>query len=127
MNAEQTGRPRLECLPTGITGLDMILRGGFLRGGVSIVQGPPGAGKTVLGNQICFRHAANGDRALYVTLLAETHARMLLHMGQLSFFDEKAIPTVSTTSAHFGCLRKRACRRCWIYCAARSKGTKPAC
>src|SRR5579864_1155173 len=38
----------LRRVPTGITGLDEILYGGFLEGGVYIVQGSPGAGKTVL-------------------------------------------------------------------------------
>jgi circadian clock protein KaiC len=75
-----------------LPGLDTILRGGFLRGGVFIVQGSPGAGKTILGNQICFHHVAEGARALYVTLLAENHARMLLHVGQLGFFKEDVIP-----------------------------------
>jgi circadian clock protein KaiC len=92
MGTDQTGRPMLERLPTGVPGLDAILRGGFLRGGVFIIEGPPGAGKTILGNQICFRHVANGGRALYVTLLAESHARMLLHIGQLGFFEETIIP-----------------------------------
>jgi len=92
MSADQTSRPALERVPTGVPGLDTILRGGLLRGGMSIVQGSPGAGKTILGNQICFRHIATGGRALYVTLLAENHARMLLHIGQLGFFDETAIP-----------------------------------
>ena len=92
MAPEQSGRPVLERMPTGVPGLDTILSGGFLRGGVFIVQGSPGAGKTILGNQICFRHIANGGRALYVTLLAESHARMLLHIGQLGFFEETVIP-----------------------------------
>ncbi|MBV9374528.1 MAG: serine/threonine protein phosphatase, partial [Alphaproteobacteria bacterium] len=70
----------------------MILQGGFLSGGAFIIQGSPGAGKTILGNQICFHHAARGGRALYVTLMAENHARMLLHIGQLAFFDKAAIP-----------------------------------
>lgn len=91
MGTDQTGRPSLERLPTGVPGLDTVLHGGFLRGGVFIIQGSPGAGKTILGNQICFRHAATGDGALYVTLLAESHARMLLHIGQLGFFEEKVI------------------------------------
>jgi circadian clock protein KaiC len=82
----------LERVPTGVSGLDTILRGGFLRGGIFIVQGSPGAGKTILGNQICFHHVAKGGRALYVTLLAENHARMLLHIGQLGFFEEAIIP-----------------------------------
>lgn len=79
-------------LPTGIAGLDTILGGGVFHGGIYIIQGAPGAGKTILGNQICFAHAAAGRRALYITLLAESHSRMIGHMQRLSFFDQKAIP-----------------------------------
>ena len=92
MPTEDSGRSRLKRIPTGVPGLDTVLRGGFLRGGIFIVQGSPGAGKTILGNQICFHHVAQGGRALYVTLLAENHARMLLHIGQLGFFEEAVIP-----------------------------------
>ncbi|HZU88159.1 MAG TPA: ATPase domain-containing protein [Stellaceae bacterium] len=92
MSTDPTGRPRLERVATGVPGLDTILSGGLLRGGLFIVEGSPGAGKTILGNQICFRHVANGGRALYVTLLTESHARMLLHIGQLGFFEETIIP-----------------------------------
>ena len=92
MPADEAGRPVLRRIPTGVPGLDTVLRGGFLRGGIFLVQGSPGAGKTILGNQICFHHAAKGGRALYVTLLAENHARMLLHIGQLGFFEEAIIP-----------------------------------
>ena len=46
--------------PTGIPGLDRILEGGLLVSGVYIVQGPPGAGKTILANQACFHHASTG-------------------------------------------------------------------
>jgi circadian clock protein KaiC len=92
MQADKPGRSRLERVPTGLPGLDTILRGGLLRGGIFIVQGSPGAGKTILGNQICFHHVAEGGRALYVTLLAENHDRMLLHVGQLGFFEEDVIP-----------------------------------
>jgi circadian clock protein KaiC len=81
-----------ERVPSGVPGLDAILRGGFLKAGIFIVQGSPGAGKTILANQICFYHAAQGSRALYVTLLAESHSRMLLHLSQLSFYDPAFIP-----------------------------------
>ena len=83
---------RIKKLPTGIAGFDTILEGGVLRGGIYILLGTPGAGKTILGNQLCFNHAAGGGRALYVTLLAETHGRMLGHIGQLGFFNEALIP-----------------------------------
>ena len=60
--------------------------------GVYIVQGPPGAGKTILANQTCFNHAATGGHAVYVTLLAESHSRMFAHLRRMAFFDESAIP-----------------------------------
>jgi circadian clock protein KaiC len=77
---------------TGIPGLDPVLQGGLLKGGVYIVQGPPGAGKTILGNQICFNLARSGGSAVYVTLLAESHTRMLAHMRGMSFFEPRLIP-----------------------------------
>ncbi len=78
-------------MPSGIAGLDIILKGGFLTGGIYIIQGPPGAGKTILGNQVCYDHVAAGGRALYVTLLAENHDRMLMHMRNMRFFEPGAI------------------------------------
>ena len=78
--------------PTGIPGLDRILEGGLLVSGVYIVQGPPGAGKTILANQACFHHAATGGHAVYVTLLAESHSRMFAHLSRMAFFNEAAIP-----------------------------------
>ena len=87
---------RLERLPSGIAGLDTIMDGGFLKGGLYIVQGPPGTGKTTFGNQVCFNHVASGGasggRALYVTLLAEYHARMMQHLSVMAFFDASKIP-----------------------------------
>jgi circadian clock protein KaiC len=74
-------------LPTGIPGLDPILEGGLLKGGVYIIQGSPGAGKTIMGNQICFSNAVRGETSVYVTLLAEAHARMLAHLRRMRFFD----------------------------------------
>ncbi len=71
---------------SGVRGLDTLLAGGFLKGGIYLIMGPPGAGKTVLGNQLCFQHVASGERAVYVTLLAETHARMLTHIQSMQFF-----------------------------------------
>ena len=73
--------------PSGVPGLDTLLGGGFLTGGLYIIQGQPGVGKTTFANQVCFRHVAGGGRALYVTLLAEYHARMFQHLGSMSFFD----------------------------------------
>src|SRR5215213_2455631 len=93
MNEMTTEHSRFpERVSSGLPGLDAVLRGGFLKAGIFIIQGSPGAGKTILANQICFHHAAHGERVLYVTLLAESHSRMLLHIGQLEFFDTTLIP-----------------------------------
>jgi circadian clock protein KaiC len=92
MNEPTSAAAALERLPSGIPGLDTILGGGFFRAGVYIVQGMPGSGKTILANQISYSHIKAGGSAVYMTLLAESHARMLQHIRALSFFDEKAIP-----------------------------------
>src|SRR5207244_4436619 len=63
----------------------------LLRGGVFIIQGPPGAGKTILGNQLAFNVAGRKGRAVYVTLLAETHTRMMAHLARMKFFDARAV------------------------------------
>ncbi|HEX5660879.1 MAG TPA: ATPase domain-containing protein [Polyangiales bacterium] len=79
-------------VPTGISGLDHILEGGLLRGGVYIIEGPPGVGKTTLGSHFCFNHVAGGGRAVYITLLAESHTRLLGHLRRMRFFDPSAVP-----------------------------------
>jgi circadian clock protein KaiC len=79
-------------VPSGVAGLDMVLGGGFIPGGIYIVQGSPGAGKTIFTNQLCFAHVASGGSALFVTLLAENHARMMGNMRGLAFFDQSVIP-----------------------------------
>jgi circadian clock protein KaiC len=80
-----------ERLTTGISGLDTLLHGGFVRGAVYMVLGMPGAGKTILGNQVCFHHVSQGGRALYVTLLAESHTRMISNLRPMTFFDASRI------------------------------------
>ncbi|MFL5345056.1 MAG: RAD55 family ATPase [Hyalangium sp.] len=83
--------PVLQRIPSGVLGLDAVLDGGFLQGGTYIVAGMPGTGKTILGNQICFHHVAHGGRVVYVTLLAETHGRMLAHLRGMAFFSEEPL------------------------------------
>jgi circadian clock protein KaiC len=96
----------LDRVPSGVGGLDTILGGGFLQGGLYVLQGAPGTGKTTLGNQICFNHVAAGGRALYLTLLAEYHARMMQHLGSLSFFDLSEIPDQIVYLSGFRILRQ---------------------
>lgn len=96
----------IERVPSGIPGLDTVLNGGFPKGGIHILQGPPGTGKTTLGNQVCYHHAAAGGRALYVTLLAENTARMLLHLGTMRFFEPASLLEQISYVSGFGTLQK---------------------
>lgn len=93
MKRSGTRPSTLPRLKTGIALLDVILAGGLLRGGSYIIAGAPGAGKTILGNQISFNHVAGGERAVYMTLLAESHGRMVAHLSPMSFFDPAAVGT----------------------------------
>jgi circadian clock protein KaiC len=85
------GQSKMLRVSTGIQGMDAILGGGLFKAGIYIFAGRPGAGKTVLGNQVAFHHVANQGRALYVTLLSETHDRMLANLRSFSFFREDCI------------------------------------
>ncbi len=91
MTGNSDAHTSLPQLATKVPGLDVVLNGGLLRGGVYLLMGSPGAGKTILSNQICFRHAEDGGRALYVTLLAESHNRMLAHIEHMDFYDPSAV------------------------------------
>ena len=79
-------------VPSHVPGLDAILCGGFLQGGLYMIQGQPGAGKTLLASQVLYGHAAAGGRGLFVTVLGESHGRMLLHLGTMRFFNPSIIP-----------------------------------
>jgi circadian clock protein KaiC len=76
---------------TGVEGLDVVLRGGLVSGSSYIIQGPPGAGKTILSNQIAFHQAAFGQHILYVTLLAESHERLFENLSTMTFFDPERL------------------------------------
>ena len=55
-------------LPTGIVGLDYILRGGLPKYRLHLIEGSPGTGKTTLGLQFLLEGARRGEKGLYITL-----------------------------------------------------------
>ncbi|WP_285641678.1 RAD55 family ATPase, partial [Burkholderia plantarii] len=73
----------LENVETGVPGFDEILGGGFVRGGLYLIEGMAGAGKTILSSQIGFHRVRQGDRVLYMTLIAESHDKLLGHLRAL--------------------------------------------
>ena len=72
---------------TGVRNLDAILHGGIPRGSVTVLAGPPGSGKTILTQQICFQAAAPKSRILYFNTLSEPTAKTLRYLKPFSFFD----------------------------------------
>jgi circadian clock protein KaiC len=74
-------------LRSDVPGLDEICGGGLIAGSSYIIQGRPGAGKTILANQLAFAQARQGRKVLYVTLLAESHDRLFQSLSTLEFFD----------------------------------------
>lgn len=57
-----------QIVPSGIDGLDDILRGGFPKNCLSLISGAPGTGKTTLAMQFLLDGASRGENCLYVTL-----------------------------------------------------------
>jgi circadian clock protein KaiC len=78
-------------LSTGLAELDLILGGGVETGAVIVLAGPPGTGKTILAQQICFANATADHKALYYTTLSEPHTKLVEHLTPFAFFDEKAL------------------------------------
>ena len=62
--------------PTGINGLDNILRGGLQRNRLYLLEGNPGTGKTTLGLQFLLEGARTGEQGLYITL-SETSEELI--------------------------------------------------
>jgi circadian clock protein KaiC len=105
-DTDDTTSAPLERVSSGLPGLDAILCGGFLRGGVYMLLARPGSGKTILANQISFRHVASGGRALVVTLLAESHARLVAQLRAFTFFDPGSVGAALTYVAGYQALEK---------------------
>lgn len=57
-----------DAAPTGVPGLDDVLRGGLPRGHLYLLEGATGTGKTTLGLQFLVEGARRGEPGLYVTL-----------------------------------------------------------
>lgn len=55
-------------LLTGISGLNEVLRGGYIPSRTYLVRGTPGTGKTTLGLHFLAAGAANGEPVLFITL-----------------------------------------------------------
>jgi circadian clock protein KaiC len=78
-----------ERAPTGIEGLDEVLRGGLPRHQMYFIQGDPGSGKTTLSFQFLLEGARAGEKVMYVTLSAS--ARDLARVARSHGWDVSGI------------------------------------
>lgn len=69
-------------VPTGVAELDRVLGGGLVPGGVTLVGGEPGIGKSTLLLQMASGLASGGQRVLYVTA-EESAAQVRLRAERL--------------------------------------------
>ncbi|HSF22856.1 MAG TPA: ATPase domain-containing protein [Blastocatellia bacterium] len=58
-------KPNVERVNTGIPGLDDMIERGFWRGSTTLVAGPTGSGKTIIGLQFIREGVLNGEPGLY--------------------------------------------------------------
>ena len=78
-------------IATGVPELDLVLGGGLLAGSLVIIGGGPGAGKTILAQQICFAAATPERKAIYYTTLVEPHVKLVSYLESFDFFARGAL------------------------------------
>lgn len=79
-------------VPTGVPGLDRLLNGGLRQGGLHVVLGGPGTGKSVLAHQVGAHQIRGGGKVLYLTALVETHQTLIAQARTFDFFDPAVVP-----------------------------------
>ena len=65
---KKAGPNQFEKTPTGVAGLDYLLRGGLPAHRIHLVEGHPGAGKTTVGMQFLLEGLGRGESCMYITL-----------------------------------------------------------
>jgi len=78
----------MERVPTGIKGLDELLKGGFPKGRCILIVGGPGSGKTIFAMQFLKAGAEAGERGLYITL-DENPEQVKMNMSSLGWDIDK--------------------------------------
>ena len=101
---------RIPLLSTGIAGFDEILGGGLPAGSLYLIQGLAGSGKTTLASQVGFAQSRGGNKVMLLTLIAESHAKMLNHVSNFDFFDESLVGEQMQMLSGYGALASEGLR-----------------
>lgn len=90
-NSDHSSEELVKRRKTNIYGLDILLGEGLVENNLYLIEGPTGSGKTILANQISFEYARQGLPVLYITLMAESHGKLLRQIREFSFFDSELL------------------------------------
>jgi KaiC/GvpD/RAD55 family RecA-like ATPase len=71
-------------IPSGVSGFDHLIQGGFLPGRLYVLSGPPGSGKTTFTAQFVAEGLRNGEDCLYVTM-HESREELVDDMSNFEF------------------------------------------
>lgn len=74
---------------TGIEGLDIMLKGGFIKGRNFLLSGPSGSGKSTLAIHFVYEGVLNKEKVLYLTL-EESKEKITEDMSKFGFDLKKA-------------------------------------
>ena len=91
-----------DVISTGISGLDEILKGGFIKNRAYLIRGGPGAGKTTFGYHFLLEGAEKGEPSLFITLgepqkqLMENAKKLGLNLEKVQFLDLSPTPEFFT-------------------------------
>lgn len=89
---EKLKEPRtLGRLATGVPYLDGILNGGIPLYSVNVVSGAPGAGKSILCQQIAFHNASPNSKVLYLSTLSEPLEKLVRYQQEFAYFDKSKL------------------------------------
>ncbi|RLI89484.1 MAG: hypothetical protein DRO65_04075 [Candidatus Altiarchaeales archaeon] len=59
---------KIERIPSGISGLDELIEGGFLKGSMVLVSGKTGTGKTTFGIEFLVEGLKRGEKCIFISL-----------------------------------------------------------
>lgn len=81
---ERQADGKAPCVPSGLAGLDKLLGGGYINGGLHIVGARPAVGKSALALQIALNAAKSGMKVVYASLEMSSEdcsARLVGNLG----------------------------------------------
>jgi len=69
VNSKASAVPKgIERMKTGVSGLDKLIKGGFIKGATILVSGGTGAGKSIFSMQYLWEGLQSGESCVYITL-----------------------------------------------------------